>query len=238
MVAFGRYRSESPIRLNFLSANYFPFTGSIIVSQKLPFLGSKKPSPQPLGQTLGAMGDNTSKRKSKCFYFKIHHLQLSSKFVSPPICRLHISSHLGNWLKIIFSLHTPRPFPPLRLLLRAPGNDERIPCFISGTKFKYINQHDYTGNRELINSKSFLVFLLPRKKLHPAKYMAAVFLPPSHIHRVDPSFGKFVLRNVSTMFSYCCKNTDLIKNEDKQGNGPSTRNTSPSFPFADPSFGR
>lgn len=34
---------------------------------------------------------------------------------------------------------------------------------------------------------------------------------------------------MSTMFSYCCKNTDLIKNEDKQGNGPSTRNTSPSL---------
>lgn len=120
-------------QLNFLSANYFPFTGSIIVSShsewKTAISRFKKQAPAP--SMARVREQYTSKRKSKCFYFKIHHLQLSSKFVSP-ICRLHFSRHIlviDLNLYFLHALSLPVSLSPFL------GNDERIPCFISGTNF-------------------------------------------------------------------------------------------------------
>lgn len=70
----------------------------------LPFLGSK--SKPWLLAWLRVWEHCTSKRKSKCFYFKIHHLQLSSKFVSP-ICRLHFSRHILVIDLNLYFLHAP-----------------------------------------------------------------------------------------------------------------------------------
>lgn len=173
-------------QLNFLSANYFPFTGSIIVSnqakrgERLPFLGTKSRLP---GSCRGER--HTSKRKSKCFYFKIHHLQLSSKFVSP-ICRLHFSRHILVIDLNLYFLHALPLFfslsPSLSLFL---GNDGRIPCFISGAQnFKYINTNGYRQPR--VNKfKKFSRFSLTEEE-------AAAWL----LQCFSPSFIRSIFRKV------------------------------------------
>lgn len=172
-------------QLNFLSANYFPFTGSIIVSnsqkrRKTAISRFKKQAPRLLGRER-----HTSKRKSKCFYFKIHHLQLSSKFVSP-ICRLHFSRHILVIDLNLYFLHALPPFfslfLPLSLFL---GNDGRIPCFISGAQnFKYINTNGYRQPR--VNKfKKFSRFSLTEEE-------AAAWL----LQCFSPSFIRSIFRKV------------------------------------------
>lgn len=110
-MAFGRTEAK-------VSSAKFPFCKLFSIYRKHHRFDKKQtkchfsvPKLAPALLHHGPWATSTSKRKSKSFYFKIHHLQLSSKFVSP-ICRLHFSSHLGNWLKIIFST---RPLlPPFR----------------------------------------------------------------------------------------------------------------------------
>lgn len=147
-------------QLNFLSANYFPFTGSIIVSnsqkrRKTAISRFKKQAPRLLCRER-----HTSKRKSKCFYFKIHHLQLSSKFVSP-ICRLHFSRHILVIDLNLYFLHTLPPFfslfPSLSLYSWAMTGASL--ASFPAHKILSTSTQTATGNRELINSKSFLVFL-------------------------------------------------------------------------------
>lgn len=172
-------------QLNFLSANYFPFTGSIIVSnsqkrRKTAISRFKKQAPRLLCRER-----HTSKRKSKCFYFKIHHLQLSSKFVSP-ICRLHFSRHILVIDLNLYFLHALPPFfslfPSLSLFL---GNDGRIPCFISGAQnFKYINRIGYRQPR--VNKfKKFSRFSLTEEE-------AAAWL----LQCFSPSFIRSIFRKV------------------------------------------
>lgn len=121
-------------QLNFLSQIIFHFPEA---AQKQ---GRNSPNPHQKRTSSSGLkkiqlpsqfGDETWKARPKCFYFKIYHLQLSSKFVCPhlsltflrwwrPLPSGGCSSH-RNWLKLYF---LPRPLLP------------DISCFISGlTKF-------------------------------------------------------------------------------------------------------
>lgn len=145
-MTFGRFRSENVSSAKFPFCKLFPIYRKhhrfkSHTERKTAISRFKKQAVRLLS-CQGAQGcreRHTSKRKSKCFYFKIHHLQLSSKFVSP-ICRLHLSRHILVIDLNLYFLHALPPFLSLSLYLFL-GNDGRIPCFISGTQnFKYINK--------------------------------------------------------------------------------------------------
>lgn len=184
-MTFGRFRSENVSSAKFPFCKLFPIYRKhhrfkSHRGERLPFLGSKSRLPGSCQER------HTSKRKSKCFYFKIHHLQLSSKFVSP-ICRLHFSRHILVIDLNLYFLHALPLFfslsPSLSLFL---GNDGRIPCFISGAQnFKYINTNGYRQPR--VNKfKKFSRFSLTEEEA--AAWLLQCFSPS-----FDPSFGKFVL---------------------------------------------
>lgn len=162
MMTFGRFRSENVSSAKFPFCKLFPIyrkhhrvSNQAQRGERLPFLGSKSRLP---GSCRGER--HTSKRKSKCFYFKIHHLQLSSKFVSP-IYRLHFSRHILvidlnlyflHALPLFFSLS---PSLPLFSWAMTGASLASFPAH----KILSTSTQTATGNRELINSKSFLVFL-------------------------------------------------------------------------------
>lgn len=138
---FGRSRSESLIsQISFLQIISHLPEASFVSSHskwKTAISRFKKHARLPAWHMHGVRERFTSKRKSKSFYFKIHHLQLSSKFVSP-ICRLHFSRHILVIDLNLYFLHALSLPLSLTLFL---VNDERIPCSISGTQFfKYINK--------------------------------------------------------------------------------------------------
>lgn len=102
----------------------------------------------------------------KCFYFKIYHLQLSSKFVSPfvahfspvaPSVRARPRLIVIDWNYIFCHICTHTHTPPLSGKARTS-----LASFPASRNFKYSNN----DNQELINSKSFLGIFCLLKRLH------------------------------------------------------------------------
>lgn len=127
--------------------------------------GLEKDTVRPRSQ-LG----ETWKAWPKCFYFKIYHLQLSSKFVWPPfvahfspagaLCPTGVRLIVIDWNYIFCPL--PLQTPPASF--PAPRN------------FKYSND---THTQEVINSKSFLRDFFVCRKRGPCAGVGLIF------------FGKF-----------------------------------------------
>lgn len=158
-MTFGRFRSENVSSAKFPFCKLFPIYRKhhrfkSHRGERLPFLGSKSKLPGSCQER------HTSKRKSKCFYFKIHHLQLSSKFVSP-ICRLHFSRHILVIDLNLYFLHALPLFSSLSPSLSLFSWAMTGASLASFPEHKILSTSTQTatGNRELINSKSFLVFL-------------------------------------------------------------------------------
>lgn len=139
-------------QLNFLSQIIFHFPEA---AQKQ---GRKFPNPlQTTKKDIVRARKRYSSRSSsaetwkawpKCFYFKIYHLQLSSKFVWPPFVA-HFSPAVA-----------PSVPPPGARLIVIDWNyifcsPPDISCFISGLK-EILSTATTTHTQEVINSKSFL----------------------------------------------------------------------------------